>query len=64
MHQLNCTLCRKDMGVIRDGKVRGNMVVYCAPCNAEMRRVLNDSQRGERASDLPDILHRLFGARK
>lgn len=61
--KLNCTLCKKDMGVIRDGKVRENMIVYCAVCDASMRRELEDARRGGRAGDVPEFLRGIFGGK-
>lgn len=34
---INCDNCRTDLGVIRDAKLRKDIVYHCTPCNLSMK---------------------------
>lgn len=54
--KLTCEHCQKDMGVIRDGKLRNGMVVYCKQCNDLIKRMMTAGKN----VDMPDFLKGLF----
>lgn len=51
--KLTCDHCKKDMGEVRDGRMRNGMVVYCKQCNALIKRMFGKN-------DMPDFLKGLF----
>lgn len=61
MQTLTCAHCNKDMGILRDAKVRKGMVIYCRECNELIRQVLRLGKRPTANSpDVPDFLKGLF----
>lgn len=61
MQTLTCAHCHKDMGILRDARVRKGMVVYCRECDELMQQVLRLAKRPpDYSPDLPDCLKGLF----
>lgn len=61
MQTLTCAHCHKDMGILRDARVRKGMVVYCRECDEVMRQVLRLAKRPATPSpDVPDFFKGLF----
>lgn len=53
--KLTCDHCKKDMGEVRDGKLRNGMVVYCKQCNDLIKRMFSN-----KGNDMPDFFKGLF----
>lgn len=52
--QLHCANCHKDMGVLRDARVRNGMVVYCAECNTSIQLLLGLAPAAPKHQGPPD----------
>lgn len=61
--KLTCKCCGKDMGEIRDARLRLGMVVYCATCDAVIERLLNRKEQEAEYGGMPDFMRGLFGRR-
>lgn len=68
--KLTCEHCNKDMGEVRDAKLRNGMVVYCQQCNDLINRMIANGksdvyQMKKRAfsdekNDMPEFFKGLF----
>lgn len=61
---LICATCSVILVVVRDGKVRKDVVVYCKCCDPGSNQDAadpNDIPQNE--ADIPDFMARLFGGR-
>lgn len=57
MQPLFCANCKKDMGILRDARIRIGMVMYCRECNQKIERLFSI---GKQATEPPDFLKGLF----
>lgn len=61
MQKLNCAKCNKDMGVLRDARIRTGMVVYCRECDALVQQAFMQLAKNlEGRTEMPDFLKGLF----
>lgn len=61
MQTLTCAHCHKDMGILRDAKVRNGMMVYRRECHEVIQQVLRLGKRqAANSPDVPDFLKGLF----
>lgn len=61
--QVACAECGTLMAVLRDARVRKDMVVYCRPCNEALQQQLRDMTRLADSGIPPGFLAGLFGKR-
>lgn len=61
--QVACAECGTLMAVLRDARVRKDMVVYCRPCNEAMQQQLRDLRDLSASGVPPGFLEGLFGKR-
>lgn len=57
MQTLFCANCKKDMGILRDARIRTGMVVYCGECNQKIERLFSLVKQ---TTEPPDFLKGLF----
>lgn len=58
--EIKCAECDTHMGVIRDARLRTDLVVYCRRCDEKLQRMLEMPRRG----DIPEFLRGFCGGGK
>lgn len=62
MIDLVCNGCGKDMGTLRDAKIRNGMVVYCSLCDEQIQLMkAQHSPHNNSKHDIPDFMRSIFG---
>lgn len=52
--ELHCKTCNTHLGTVRDGRMRNNLVCYCASCDAQ--RLAREKELEEGTSPFEDLL--------
>ena len=57
--EIKCTICKKNMGVIRDAKLRSGIKYMCQPCDSRRMEILIEWSKMKKDNKNP--LKDLFG---
>lgn len=60
--EINCTVCRKPMGEIRDASLRKGLRYICEPCDLKRSSLMVELMKlKNKKPDMPDFLRDIFG---
>lgn len=57
---IECFVCHKDLGLIRDAKLRVNISHVCGPCTGFLQVLMTNQQSGQKKNDFADIFGDIF----